>query len=171
VNFKDAKDIELQTKYSQLHMHDVGNMNIESKYDTYRINSAKSIRNSGKYDDFRIESVGSFNLASKYTDIDIGTLHQSLRVDQKYGELDIQTLGSDVSYIEIESQYMDCDIHNTSSGYTLDFDGDYSDVRYNDGFSVKHKDFDGSDKEVTGKYGDGKTKISVSMRYGGFKIH
>ena len=170
INLANADDVDLDTKYSKLNMQNVGNMKIESKYDTYRITSAKSIQNEGKYDDFQIGEVGSLRIVSKYTDVDVQLLSEMFSIDQRYGEVDIAELGANVKSITIDAQYMDCDIHKTNAGYSVDFTSDYSDLRYPDGLEVTHKDFEGTEKELIGQYGNGQTKINVSMRYGAFKI-
>jgi hypothetical protein len=147
-----AKALIAVTKYSKLSVEEASSIVCESKYDNYRLGTLSNFVCEAKYTDFRIDEVKKqLDLTSKYGDFSINNVpvnFEKIKVDNKYGKVDIE-IAEDASYnLKGEAQYADIDFPDS---------GKVSRIEKN------------TEMKVSGRVGnDGNTKseVSITTKYG-----
>lgn len=173
IKFGSVENADLNSKYSNVYLEDAGAVVCNTKYDDYQIGTVGSLKNSGKYDDFEIEEVAELTISTMYADLQIGRLYRMADLRFKYGEVKILELMDSFEKISMEGSYADFSINTTQvSNFTVDINGDYTDVQCNRPLSEVNEVKDGSSYSLVGRVKDSAVAGAITARlsYGSVKI-
>lgn len=114
-----AKALIAVTKYSKLNVEQASSIVCESKYDNYRLGSLSNIVCEAKYTDFRVDQVTKkIDLVSEYGDFSVSNIpkgFEKIKVDNKYGKVDVG-IDENASYqLKGEANYADIDFPSSGS--------------------------------------------------------
>lgn len=134
---RNAKDLTIDSKYSNLDIQDI-----------------QSLRMEIKYGNLTIESVSRLDMEIKYSDAKIGTLKDALNVSSlSYSNLKIRNLSPSFSKVNVESHYGNLEVAASrknffpdSSRRTWVFKRDVN------GFNITRKHFDDEDRDKNYTY-------------------
>lgn len=156
---RDAKELSIDSKYSNLDMQDIESLKMEIKYGN-----------------FSIETIGQLMMEIKYSDAKIGTLKDILRVGNlSYSNLRIKNLSPSFSQVDVESHYgnMEVGIPAKASFKVVADNMKYSNCEV-EGFNVTRKHFDDNDNNKNYEYeiNDGKQPVIrfEGNKYGNLKV-
>jgi len=143
-------DVELEAKYGELDMGNLGNVKISCYETELSMLKTKNFSGDIKYGDIDLESVDVFELTSNYeTDIDIGKVGKLLLRESKYGSvevgqiathaditshetsLEVRAIGDQFRELRIDSKYEYIDFPlRPGLSYEMDADLKYGDLEY-----------------------------------------
>lgn len=151
-----AKAIIAVTKYSKLSVEEASSIVCESKYDNYRLGTLSNLVCEAKYTDFRIDEIKKkLDLTSKYGDFTINNVpvnFEKIKVDNKYGKVDIE-IAEDASYnLQGEAEYADIDFPDS---------GKVSRIEKNTEMKVSGR---------VGKDGNPKSEVNITTKYGNVEL-
>lgn len=156
---RDAKELTIESKYSNLDMQDIESLKMEIKYGN-----------------FSIETIGQLMMEIKYSDAKIGTLKDVLRVGSlSYSNLKIKNLSPSFSQVDVESHYgnMEVGVPAKASFRVVADNMKYSSCEV-EGFNVTRRHFDDNDNDKNYVYeiNDGKqpTIRFEGNKYGNLKV-
>ena len=172
IKMVEVKDLEISSKYSEFKIKHCSSMTSRTKYDDYKIETIGSLKNDGKYDEFILGTVGEINIDTKYTDVKINMLNHMGVFDTGYGGVDVNSTGSDLEKLAINSKYTAYNFGVTGD-FHINFEGSHADLKISKPYEKYSSNKDGSDLNVKAYRGskEGGAKISAYMRYGGLKIN
>ena len=90
ITLGDAKDLQIESKSSRISIESVAKLEIKSHRDKYYINK-----------------VGALNANNSYTYLEIRSLSNYLKMDAKYGNVDIKNIGSKVTILDFNVESTD----------------------------------------------------------------
>lgn len=156
---RDAKELTIESKYSNLDMQDIESLNMEIKYGN-----------------FSIETIGRLLMEIKYSDAKIGTLKDVLRIGRlSYSNLKIKNLSPSFSQVDVESHYgnMEVGIPAKASFRVVANNMKYSNCEI-EGFNITRKHFNDNDKSKNYTYeinnGKQPTIRFEGNKYGNLKV-
>lgn len=170
VSIEQANNANIISKYST---HKLGNMlkvQLESKYSSFIWDELESLENMGKFDDFKINYIEKLEVETKHTKIQCEALAQSLTADLSYSDVKIDQLGAQAKFINFNCSYGGLYIKEINTGFTLDYEGGYSDVKLPRGCDMQVDRHDGNDKEIQASFGNAATSITADLRYSNLNI-
>lgn len=172
IKMLSTKDIDITSKYSDVKIRISNNMVSHTKYDEYSIESIRSIKNDGKYDEFKIGDIDVFEIETKYTDVKIKNLNHKAGFETRYGSVDINSTGSMLEKINIQSKYTDYNF-KINGDFHLNFEGSKTNLHVNQPFEKYHTEKDGNDLILKAYRGtkEGGVNITAYMSYGGLDIN
>lgn len=89
VNIKNGRRIEVDARYSNIKLNEVGDLKVEMKYGN-----------------LSVKEVGSFSYGMKYSDAKIGSLHRELKVSEMaYSNVTVDRVAPTVTSIYASSRY------------------------------------------------------------------
>ena len=156
---RNAKDLTIDSKYSNLDIQDI-----------------QSLRMEIKYGNLTIESVSRLDMEIKYSDAKIGTLKDALNVSSlSYSNLKIRNLSPSFSKVNVESHYgnLEVALPAKTSFRIVAENMKYSSCDVN-GFNITRKHFDDEDRDKNYTYeingGKQPTIHFEGNRYGNLKV-
>ena len=149
-------------------------LNIDSKYSNVNISTTDQLNIDLKYGNFTIENISKINAEMKYSDGKIGSLKQSLSVGElSYSNLTINELSSSFDKVNVEAHYGNLNIRIPAKS---SFKITAEDMKYGNcdvnGFNVTKKNIDNEDKSYTYEInGGGQRSIYFEgNKYGNLKV-
>jgi hypothetical protein len=97
----------LDVSFSEFTLSEIGELTIKSISSKYRINKAGAITFESRRDDFFIDLIESVEGNSYFTDFEIGSLAKSINLVSRYGNLDIDDIGTGFESANINSGFSD----------------------------------------------------------------
>lgn len=115
ITIREAKDLELDTKYSNVEIGTAAKLNFTSNNDEYDIDEAGSIVGRKNYGNFRITK-----------------LSESLEMDGTNADVKVKNIASTVTAIKIDNKYADLRLPMRNiKNYSVDYEGPYSTIYAN----------------------------------------
>lgn len=169
----EARDVQLDTKYSELKFEKAGAMRLTSRYDDLTLGNVQNLRLQTKYTDVRIQSVGSAFVTAQYTDVTVVNIATQVDVDLTYGGLKIESLGRNFSAVNVTGKYTDTQIHvERGASFRFDAVGIHTDLSCPTGANVRRSQDSAGHTTVEGFVGDANARGTVKVRlsYGDFVL-
>lgn len=162
-NISQLSNAKLFLNYAEVHIDEAGTINIDSKVSDIHIDKAGAIKTLSKKDKFYIENIKQLLGESYFSDMNIHRLSNRLNLQMKYGNINLDTLKRDFSFIDLMSEYSDINVHfEKGSSFYLDVTYEDSNLKYPDEFGdLNKKTLDEYDEEYV-VYGDVGQKASTS---------
>ncbi len=121
LSISQAKDVELDTKYSNVEIGTATKLNFISSNDEYEIDEAVTVVGRKNYGNFRIS-----------------LLKESIELDGTNADVKIKNIAATVSSIKVDNKYADLRLPMRNvKNYSVDFEGPYSTIYAN--FEKKSK--------------------------------
>ncbi|TNE57903.1 MAG: hypothetical protein EP344_10685 [Bacteroidetes bacterium] len=169
----DAKDVQVDSKYSEFQVDRAANVRITSKYDDFNLGDIQDLRVQTKYANLRVKNAQAAFVTAQYTDVKVNNVSGTMDADLTYGSLKVEALARDFSEAKIVGKYTDVSM-NVESGATFRFDaeGTHTDLHTPSGATISSRDEKGSRSAVTGFVGDANAPRVVKARlsYGDFVL-
>lgn len=174
INLTAAKgEVQLDSKYSELKLDKVGAARITSKYDDFTLGDIQDLRVQTKYSDLKVVRVGAVFITAQYTDVKLTTVSTSADVDLMYGGLKIEALGRDFTDANVTGKYTDVRITaERGAGYKFKLDGNYTDMAWASGASLRRQEKSSGSESVEGSVGNASARgtVKAKMQYGSFVL-
>lgn len=173
ITLGSAKDIQLDTKYSEFKAERAGVVRITSKYDNFDIGSLSELRLQTKYSSLKLKQARAVYVTSQYTDVEAASVTDVLDVDMTYGDLKIASVSKNFSSVNIISKYTDVQvITERGSAFRFNAEGAYTGLRYPSSATIRRRDESNSRESVEGFVGDANAKgmVKARMSYGDFVL-
>lgn len=167
----ECRDISLDSKYSEMNFERANDLDLRSQYDDMNIGAVNKLNLKTNYSDIKTKSAHHMTVDAGYSDVKIGWLGSSGEFDMTYGNLQIENLDKGFQQLDLEGSYTDfIVVLPKGTGFRLDAEGQYSDIKYPISLNVNRFEESGSHKTVSGSQGDGKATIKARLRYGGIYL-
>ncbi|KPK84532.1 MAG: hypothetical protein AMS27_09590 [Bacteroides sp. SM23_62_1] len=164
INYLNNANINLV--YSDFEIKSAGQLSIESKSSKIRIYQADILKTQSSRDKYTISELNNLFGDSYFSDIWIYKMNEEINYTPRYGDLKIDSVRRDFSFININSEYADLYIiFNSASSYYLDIDY-HPDVaiRMPDNFGQLEKTTEGANEfRLYGQVGSGNTSQRVEI--------
>ncbi len=119
---KSANTAKLTMLYSEIQFDYVTQLEVESKYSAYRIEDVNVLKIKSKRDKFYIGSCKYLYGDTYFSILDLKKMNKELSLDLKYGELIIEKIASDFSFVNLNSKFTDISIGFASTAsYSYEF--------------------------------------------------
>lgn len=168
-----TKDIQLDTKYSELSADRAGLVCITSKYDHFDIGSLTELRLQTKYSSMKVKQARSVYITGQYTDVAAGVISDIIDVDMSYGDLKVGSVGKTFSSVNINAKYTDVEVvTERGSAFRFNAEGSYTDLRYPGSATIRRRDESVNRETVEGYVGDANAKglVKARLSYGDFVL-
>lgn len=168
-----ARDIQLDTKYSELKFDVAGAVRITSRYDDLALGTIEDLRLQTKYADVRVLSARSAFVTAQYTDLSVQSLTTQVDVDLTYGGLKIEALGRNFQAVNVTGKYTDTQIKvERGASFRFDAEGQNADLSGPTGAKVTRQQDSGGKTSMQGYVGDANAKglVKARLNYGDFVL-
>ncbi len=163
---------KLIIKYSDLKINAGKALVLASKYSKLKIGKFSSIVGETGYDEIDIDDVNNLVFIAKYTDIEIDNLTEKLKLDNKYGDLEIRTVPAGFENIEVLSKYANIRIGLAADAdYQIEVKTSYAHIQHGD-LKISQRIKDDFSMEIIGQTSDKveKGKVKIFSEYGDVDI-
>lgn len=112
---------KINVSYSTFEVKDAGKLIIDSRSSNFNIDNVNYIKANSRRDKFYIPVIADLYGESYFSDFNITNLSHELNFNFKYGDLTINRIDKNFSFININSEYTDLDlIFASGSVYNID---------------------------------------------------
>ncbi|MBX2891110.1 MAG: DUF4097 family beta strand repeat protein [Saprospiraceae bacterium] len=173
ITITEAREVQLDTKYSELKGDRVSTLRLTSKYDDFNLGEVDELRLQTKYANLRVRSARAAYLTAQYTDIRFTNVGETADADLSYGSLKIENIGKNVSNINVVGKYTDVQLFTErGTSYRFDLEGRYTDIKTPAGANIRHHSKSGNLEKMEGSYGDANAKglVKAKLNYGGLVV-
>lgn len=169
----EAREVQLDTKYSELKGDRISIIRLTSKYDDFELGDVDELRLQTKYANLRVRSARAAYVTAQYTDIRLGSVTETADADLSYGSLKIESIGRNFSDVNVVGKYTDVQLYaERGAAYRFDLEGNYTDTKTPPGASVRQHNKSGKYEKVEGSVGDLNAKglVKAKLSYGGLVL-
>jgi len=107
LRFKEAKNLQLTSSFSKIHIEQASDINCQSTYDTYQVGEVREFKNTGRYDNIAINYADKVEVISQITDVKVEKIGQRADFDLNYGEASISSVAKGFSELILIGDYVD----------------------------------------------------------------
>ncbi|MBI9036207.1 MAG: DUF4097 family beta strand repeat protein [Bacteroidales bacterium] len=151
-------------KYSKLKVGGGQALVVSSKYSKLDLGNFSSIVAEAGYDNYNVGEIKNLVLTAKYTDVEIAKLTKKLQLENKYGDVSVETIPDGFSSIDVVSKYAQIKLGLAeNANYNLDIKTSYADVKYNS-LNITNRVKEGSGMELIGTAGSKSTDATITIR-------
>jgi hypothetical protein len=173
ISVDNARDVQLDSRYSECTFRRAGNVRLTSKYDDFDLGVIDELRLQTKYSDFEVKSVRTLLATAQYTDLQISNATGQVDADLTNGELVIGLLSKGFGSVNVVGSYTSVRI-GLERGATTRFDvqGDYTNVDLGSSATVRKRNDSGRRTSEEGFFGDANSRslIKLQLKYGGVTL-
>jgi len=169
----EAREVQLDTKYSELKGDRINIMRLTSKYDDFELGDVDELRLQTKYANLRVRSARAAYVTAQYTDVRLVSVTETADADLSYGSLKIESIGRDFSGVNVVGKYTDVQLFaERGAAYRFNLEGNYTDIKTSPGAAVRHHNKSGKYEKVEGSVGDSNAKglVKAKLNYGGLVL-
>ncbi|MFZ4475348.1 MAG: hypothetical protein ACOYPR_09170 [Saprospiraceae bacterium] len=173
ISVTDARDIQLDSKYSALTTNQAGIVRVTSKYDEFDLGTISELRLQTKYSGLKLRKARAVFVTGQYTDLVINNVTDVLDADLMYGNLTLGALSKGFSSVKINAKYTDVVVTTErSAAFRFVVAGSYTDLRYPATATIQQKDDSGHQETLHGYVGDVNAKgmMKATLNYGDFVL-
>ena len=174
LRFKEAKDLNLTSSFSKIHIEQAADISSESTYDTYQVGAVKAFKNKGKYDNIDILYCDKIEAVSQFTDVKVEKIGSSADLALDFGGAEIETVAKGFSELILIGNYVDYQVSvEVGTAYKLDASSEKSGVTYPKELKVLYEKDKKNTHDVEGYIGQSKNPkglIKVKVSNGGLKV-
>lgn len=174
INLTAAKgDVQMDTKYSELHFDKSNAVRLTSKYDDLKVGDIQDLRLQTKYSDVRAQRVNAAYITAQYTDLKMVALNTSADIDLAYGSLKIESLGREFADVNVVGKYTDVYVATERTArYKFKIDGSHTDISRPSGASIRRSEKSSGCETLEGHVGDANARgnLKGKMQYGSFVL-
>ena len=111
----------MNISYADIEIRKVDQLNIESKSSYIRLQDAGILKTNSRRDKYTINRIGNLFGESWFSDIDIYRMDEEINYNPSYGNLSLDTIPSGFSFINVNTQYSDLNMHfEAGASYILE---------------------------------------------------
>lgn len=167
----EVKDVNMESKYSNITIKKAGDIQTDSKYDNYRLGEIRDFTNSGKYDNIDIKLADKVEVSTKYTNVVVNQLNRTLDLDMQYGGSKVNGVSAGFSEITLEGHHSDFKIYlDANCSYRMDASSSYAGINYPSDMKVEYEVEKGTSHQVKGQNNGSGGMIKARLTYGGLKV-
>lgn len=161
-----ASDIRLNMEYSTLNMKTASGLNCTTKFSTLDLGNLSGLVTDSEYDTFKVGEVKTITGSGKFSTFNVEQLTQKIDLTIEYGGLDVKTIASSFSMINLTASFNGINLGIPSSAsYTLIADLSFGDCSYPKGSAVTETEKSYTSKLFSGTVGSSKNPVSkVSIK-------
>ena len=168
MEMKGADKIEGELRHSNATIGGVGNLEIEIHHSNLNLGLVDDLNCDLHHSNANIGKIVRSNIESHHSNLNIGQLLEELVGDAHFGQITIGKLGSGFELIELEMHRGEFKIKSAGAAYSIDFEGQHSDLDVGSGFKYQSRtdNKEGFEQEITGRKGSGGGEIRVKAFHG-----
>lgn len=166
IGFIDRMNLDMA--YSDCRIMRGQALNFELKYSDVEIGNIKMLNGDMAYSDVAIQRCNNVLIEAKYSDLSIKNVVESLEVQAKYSDVDVDELALDFVLCKVDIAYGDVDVVvNPGASYQANIETSYGDIRYPN-LVINRRDKEGANQSVSGYLGqpNAASHIQIEARYG-----
>jgi hypothetical protein len=169
----EARDIQLDTKYSETKVEKANNLRITSKYDDFNLGNVEELRLQTKYANLQSNSVRAAYITAQYSNVGLIAVRDALDADLCYGKLQIEALSRNFTNVNVVGKYTGVVVGvERGAAYRFDAEVNYADAHVPSTATVKNRSDSGAREAVKGYLGNESAKglVKARLTYGDFVI-
>lgn len=148
-------------KYSKIEVEKGTALVVSSKYSQLQLGDFSSIIAEVGYDDYKFGTINNLVMEAKYSNIEIRELTKIMKIDNKYGDIEVSTIPNGFESIEITSKYASIELGLApDASYQLDASTSYADIKYPD-IQISERIKGDFGTQIKGLVGNKATKATV----------
>ncbi|MEZ4896083.1 MAG: hypothetical protein R2806_04555 [Saprospiraceae bacterium] len=166
-----AGPVKITDKYSSYEMGNLGDLTFDGYECNLTIGDAKSFTGKSKYGEYHFKHIGNMDLESSYEDEYTGDRIDRLKVNSKYGEYKINTVGTELIFpesyedeitlerfekltrLEMNAKYLELRCNQTSGDFTVTADAKYSEIELPSRTQIRLRDKENSQLKLEATVG------------------
>lgn len=168
----EVRDVVLNSEYSSCTFRQAGNIKIVSKNDNLSFGIVDEMRMNTKYSNAVLTSAKNAFVTAQFTDFKMTNVSTQLDADLSYGQFKIESLGKNVSKVNIVSNFTDIFVGlERGAVCKLDITGNNANTKIPPGSNVE-RTISGGQTTVEGSTGEGSARsvIKAKLNYGSIAI-
>lgn len=173
INVAEAREVQLESKYSEVQVEKATTLRITSKYDDFNFGTVDDLRLQTKYANVRLQSARMTYVTAQYTDVKINTLGELADADLTYGSFQIGSLGKNFTSVNVLGKYTDVQINlEKSTAARFDVQTDYTDIKLPVGTVTRNHVKSGNHEALEAYLGDANARgfVKVRLSYGELRV-
>lgn len=120
-------------KYSKIEIEKGTALVVSSMYSQLQLGDFSSIIAEAGYDDYKFGTINNLVMEAKYSNIEINKLTKKLKIDNKYGDIEVGSIPKGFESIEVVSKYASIELGIApDASYQLNASTSYADIKYPD---------------------------------------
>lgn len=120
-NFDYIKGGTVNIEYSDLNINKAGNLDLDSKYTDVKLGDIGEVKYNSEYGNIKIEKAGVINGRGIYMDFRFGTITSLLNMSANYGNIEVDNIEANTRNVTINCAYTNIDL-GISENYTFDYE-------------------------------------------------
>jgi hypothetical protein len=114
-------DGKLFASYSDIQIREAGKVHLETRSSVITVDRGTDLTVDSRRDKYEIGKINDLSASGYFTVMNIAQLNTDLRCTLKYGNIIVQQVGDNFSFINIDSDYTDIDLYfSRNVSYNLD---------------------------------------------------
>ena len=182
LSFADAtinsiKSANLNCNFSELYIKKAESLLINSKSSTFEILEIKDLEADSRRDKFRIRLIDMLDAKSSFSNFRLNELTDRLKINDDYGDLDIEKTAVDFSTIYIESKSTDINLYfDKESKFDFEITHTKSELDFSSNIEIEDENvMDEKEKQIkiNGRFGnksENQTKLNIKATSGEINI-
>jgi len=170
---EEASWMKLTLKYTpKMQIQHATALIVVSRYSKLYVDECSSIVADAKYDDYRIGDTRNFVGEMAYTDLNINSIAEKLDLVTRYGDADIENVPANFDKIRVDNKYGSIEIGiDESAHYKLTGEAQYGDIDYPESNRIS-KIKESTRLNISGYVGDEKTnsEVWIETKYGSVEL-
>jgi len=165
------KNADINTDYSTIEIDRAGNIDLVADYSTTTIQQAHDVTFNLDYGNLTIENANSIEGNSDYTNFKFGKIADRLVIKADYGNLKVAEMGTDFSFVDIDTEYIGVKIGVSSNcSFKLNAQTQYGSINTPSDMKITHQLEKNTSSEIEGTFNGTKGKMKIKTQYGAIKI-
>ncbi|NOZ48041.1 MAG: hypothetical protein GXO79_14885 [Chlorobi bacterium] len=160
-------------KYSKLDLLNTDKLLLFSKYSKIIIENAKSLVTEAAYDSYKLDNIDNFSSVGKYTDYSIKKVTNSINIETKFGNFNVDYISPEFKNIKSESKYGKVHLGIASNAsYRISAHVEYGGIDYPSSDKLSRIK-DGSEITLNGIIGENKapkSNVIIEAKYGSVNL-
>ena len=174
IDLKEAKDVNLVTRYSKVNLDKANEITCDTRNDIYKVGVVNTFHNYGRYDNLDIQEVQHLVVESEYSDLFIGKLVVNADIKMKYGGVNLDHVLAGFHEIVLEGSETDFKIRvGEDAAYRIELTGRYCAIRVPKLAKLIQDERKESQEKIKGYIGydmNAPRVIKANMKNGSFKL-
>lgn len=166
-------DFRYDGRYSRSQIDRAGKLRLDIGYENVTVGRATSIYLDGSYNSLTAGEVGELEIDGNYGSYSIELVTRGVKIDARYGDIEIDRVAAGFEYIDIETGYIDVELKiDPAAGYSVDLETTYGDIDMDDSrLANRERQREGQTSHLRGTVaGRGNGRVHIETRYGDIEI-
>lgn len=172
LNVDVLKKANVVVSYSDFVNEKANLLTLKSRFSTVNLLQVGSLTLNSQYDNVKIVAIGKLVADNKFTDMKISKLTQELRLENEYGDIEIDLVSKGFTSIVATNSFADFDvIFAADASYSFDLSASFAEIDLPSGANISIREKEQFKEKKKGTVGStSSSTVSIKSSYGDIEL-